>query len=306
MKPTLRTSLVLALSVSSLVACAVAPDDASSTRKEAARTEAVAPSGPGAEPVEPGPEPAAVPGITSERPCGVYTTAHVPGAAGEALTVCVLPSGRELVAVTSDVEEAPEASRPRCAVDVFVKKAAPGVPVPRKLVDNCVRKTGVTPFTAGREVVDRAVFVEVPVATSLSPKSVTVTNGSGTAFCGASGDQSFQQSQCPSVTCGGWDPDECASACIPQLWGASQRTCPEGDSAVETVASCGGSTRFRALWREGSGDSWVTVHEDYVLANRYQKVYVVDGDSWADADMRFKAESAAGAGHRHAFRCLDY
>ena len=299
MKPNIRTSFALVLSVTSLVACAAAPDDAS-----VARREAVVPGGPSNEAVEPGPEPAAVPGITSDRPCGVYTTARVPGAAGEALTVCVLPSGRELVAVTSDAEEAPEAARPRCAVDVFVKKAAPGVPVPRVLVDNCARKTGVTPFTAGREVVDRAVFVDMSVVTNLSPKSVTITNGTAASYCTAAGAANFQSAQC--LSCSGHSVDECAAVCVPQLWGTSQRTCSEGDIAWETVASCGGSTRVRAYWREGSGDSWITVHDDQLLANRYQKILLVDGDAWADADMRFKAESASGAGHRHTFKCIDH
>ena len=299
MKPNIPTSFALAISLTSLAACAASQDEG-----PAARTEAVVPGGPGGEAVEPGPEPPAVAGITSERPCGDFTTARVPGAAGETLTVCLLPSGHELIAVTSDAEEvAPEAARPRCAVDVFVKTAAPGVPVPRVLVDNCARKTGVTPSTAGREVVDRAVIVDVPVVTNLSPKSVSITNGNGSAYCGASGGSTFLDTQC--WNCNGHDPDECASACVGQLWGTSQRTCVEGDMASEIVASCGGSTRFRAFWREGSGDSWLTIHDYTVLANRYQRVTIIDGDNFADADMRFRAESASGAGHLHAFRCLD-
>jgi len=305
MKQNIRTSFALALSLASLAACAVAPVDAPAARTEASGKEAVEPSGPGAEVVEPGPEPAAVPGITAARPCGAYTTARVPGAAGETVTVCVMPSGHELIAISSDAEDpALDSERPRCAIDVFVKKAAAGVPVPRVLVDNCARKTGVTPLTGGRAVVDREVFVDAPVATNLSPKSVTVTEGSAGSYCALSGDAAFQSAQC--LSCSGYDVDECSAVCVPQLWGTSQRTCVEGDIAWETVGSCGGSTRIRAFWREGSGDSWRTVHDDWILANRYQKILIVDGDAWADADMRFRAESAAGAGHRHTFRCVDH
>ncbi|MBS2012221.1 MAG: hypothetical protein JST00_05010 [Deltaproteobacteria bacterium] len=301
MRPNLCTSLAIAFSITSLAACAAPQDE-----PPVARTEPVAPGGQGAEAIEPGPEPPAVPGMAAGRPCGEYTAARVPGAAGETLTVCLLPSGHELIAVTSGAEEvAPEVARPRCAVDVFVKRAAPGVPVPRALVDSCARKTGGAPFTGGREVVDHAVFVEPSIVTAISPKAgVTISNGNGSAYCDASGASSFQSAQC--LNCNGFAADECAAVCVPQLWGTSQRTCVEGDVAWETVASCGGSTRLRAFWREGSGDSWVTIHDDQVLANRYQKISITDGDWFADADMRFRAESASGAGHRHTFRCYDH
>jgi len=292
-----RPAFALALSLTALAACADSPD-ASVARKEAVNS-----GGPSNEAVEPGPEPAAVPGITSTRPCGTYTTARVPGAAGQTLTVCTMPSGRELIAITADAEDgAPEAARPRCALDVFLSTAAVGVPVPRALVDSCARKTGATPFTAGRAVVDHPVFVDVPVATNLSPKVISITNGN-VSYCGASGAASFQSARC--WNCSGFDPDECASVCVTDLWGTSQRTCVEGDTIWATVASCGGSTRVRAFWREGSGDPWLTVHDDQIPANRYQKIYIADDDSFADADMRVRAESASGAGHRHSFMCYD-
>lgn len=300
----IRTAFTLSLFVTSLAACADPRDD-SASGTASTLTEPVAAAGPGAETIEPGPEAVAIAGITSARPCGAYTTARVNGASGETVTVCTMPSGHELIAISGDGEApAPFAERPRCALDVFVARAAAGVPVPRTMVDTCARKTGTTPALAGRAVVDHAVFVDEAKLGAVAPKTVTITNGNAPSYCSSSGASNFQSGQC--LSCSGYDADECAAVCVPQLWGTSQRTCGEGDVATETVASCGGSTRIRAYWREGSGDSWVTVHDDQILANRYQRISIIDGDAYADADMRFKAESASGAGHRHTFRCYDH
>jgi hypothetical protein len=242
-------------------------------------------------------------GATAERPCGDRTVAGVALPNGNRLALCVLDNGTEAI-----LEQGPigrpaffdlAARRPACGLELFLAGTDASVPVPAALVDAC---------PAERPAVGLAsrVIVDAPVLQDAAIVATAYTN-----YCNVP-DSTFASERC--FHC---DPyDDCIDWCVKDHWGWHDRTMSfsnflgeEGNIAIETNSSCGGSTHVRQWERDDWDDLWGSPDLDYFLSSGQWTTSGMIFHSAVlfgqDYDFRLRADSASGAYHQHSGYFLD-
>lgn len=260
--------------------------------------------GVGTEPLDPSDGTIAdLPGASLERPCAERTVANVELPNGNRLALCVLGEGREAF-----VEHGPQGReaffdlrgrKHTCGLDLFLRGTGADVPVPQALVDACPPELQ-APGLAARRIVDEPVFQPIAKTPIIAVNYCTVS------------DATFRSQRC--FECAPYD--DCVDWCVAEHWGAHQRTMTnpdflgeEGNIAIETNSSCGGTTRVRQWEIEDEGDAWGTPDLDYNLGNGQWTNSGLIHHSVAifgqDYEFRLRGDSAAGAYHQHTGYFID-
>ncbi len=266
-------------------------------------------------PVTEGPTPQALSNLAI---CGADTAASIVGADGSRLTFCT-SNGREIVSEeTSDgvpsilpkrTSMNREAHRgDACALDLFLAHSGPDVPVPTALKASCELRRGHLVDVGARKLSavavlqpERVLLGEVTSKTS----RLFVAEDEGSKYCNkATGSAAFTTDFC-TAQCVGSNP--CLQACTPVNFASSVRQCAEVNDVTEDIVSCSGFTRVFVDVRDGSSDPFTTKLDRFVGANRHLSLDVFELGSWGqDSDIRVRASSLPGAGHKHAFSCTDF
>lgn len=243
-------------------------------------------------------------GASEERPCGDRTVASVALPNGNRLALCVLESGSEVIHEGGPLGREAffdlRARRPACGLELFLAGTGADVAVPAALVNACPPEHQAEGLAA-RTIVDAPVLQPLPVLTPTPWVN----------YCTVS-DSTFVSQRC--YECAPYD--DCLDWCVSAHWGWHDRTMSfsnflgeEGNIAIETNSSCGGTTRVRQWEREDAGDSWGTPDLDYNLGNGQWTSSGLIHHSAAvfgqDYDFRLRADSAAGAYHQHSGYFLD-
>ncbi|HLL85456.1 MAG TPA: hypothetical protein VK420_22480 [Longimicrobium sp.] len=231
-----------------------------------------------------------------DRPCGDQTVDVLRGERGGTFAFCVAPDGQELT--FEDGEEGVPSmldgsglTAAACASEIY-RYLAPDREVPEALLKSCEGRTPLPEEPRAR--VQR-----------LAPIQMTLP------YCGTSGAVNFQKERCDAYL-PLYPNDPHSQWCITDKWGWHDRALSwqlageEGDYGSEAIASCGGSTRFRAFWRWDVGDKWFTAVDKTVLPGHWAIVSIYTTGWSEDIDVRFRATSAKGAFHRHTGLFEDY
>lgn len=232
--------------------------------------------------------------FAADQPCGPATVATVATGADSQVMFCV----RDGIAMLGEVRPlgTPSPLRvrglslgDRCLRDIF-RALAPDREIPSVLADACA--------TRAIDATARARTSEPVTAPILADEVMAASS-----YCGAGGAYAFIAELC-DLGCTYGD-GECVKWCIAEPWQAHQRTMSiqlgdEGDIGHERVASCNGTTRFRAWTALDAGDPWAASLDYTVPAGWVATWSIVDDHAFEDIDMRFRGDSASGAYHRHA------
>ncbi len=249
-------------------------------------------------------------GADALRICGENTIASVRTPTGNRAVFCVY-DGVEVIGEGGSAAPLPRAAG-TCALDTYLGLTDDSTPVPLGLLDSCTRRTGVRPEIA-RSIVDGPVFTAFPDDDPISSSSKNL----GWSFCTSDGELRFAANFC-NGTCTVDQGDSCGSWCTniaistPHTKSISDVLGEQGNEASETLASCGGTTRFRGLRDRGAVDpAYVTLYD----------VEVPSGFTWwltmayaedtnhngipEDAFFQFRGDPYHGASHRFAGTFVD-
>lgn len=236
---------------------------------------------------------------SAERPCGDRTIANVEHESGVTVTFCQLDEG--VIAIGESGAEGTRSllaqlhAEPAslCPGELF-HAVAPDQEIPAALSQGCDDGESQLRIPELETQRDRA-----DALTADADPQTLLGN-----YCGPSGPNNFYLDRCVPVQ-DGLIGNPNSYWCINNaLWGWHDRTMSsqlggeEGDWGEETVAACGGSIRFRALWRWDVGDSWITDLDVTIGSGGWYHWIIAETDGGEDIDVRFKVESLGGT-HRH-------
>ncbi len=254
--------------------------------------------------------------------CGANTAASIATADGHRLTFCVSDHGREIIAEeTSDGTRsvlprrvpgsAPGIARraDECALDVFLAHSASDVPVPVALKASCELRRGHVVDVGSRKLSVDAVLSAMPQVEGLTTKTERLfvsEDGDGAKYCNvATGSAAFVTDFCSSL-CTSFPGSPCSQACTPVNFTSSVRQCAETNIVDEDIVSCSGFTRVLVDVRDSSSDPFSNRLDRFLGPNRHMFIDVFElGFFGQDSDIRVRATSLPGAGHKHAFECID-
>lgn len=243
-------------------------------------------------------------GATEERPCADHTVANIELPNGNRMAFCVFGDGHELFNEAGRLDHAawfgPSTPRPACGLDLYLAGTAADVPVPAALVNACPSEHRFAGLTT-RTIVEGSVFQPIKPLGSIDR----------TNYCNVP-DTTFVSERC--FTCNPYD--DCMAWCVRDHWGWHDRWMSagnflgeEGNIAIETNSSCGGTTRVRQWERDDWDDAWGSPDLDYNVASGH---WSNSGFIWhsvaifgQDYDFRLRADSVAGAYHQHSGYFLD-
>ncbi len=178
----------------------------------------------------------------------------------------------------------------RCAAQLYAQ-LAPTKTIPKRLLARCTE--------------DEMRQSVRPISLDHLPQDGAVDDEVYSHYCGNSGATEFQQERCYGASSGS-TLNICRSTSV--SW--HQRTCKTnvGDwcsHAKQTIASCGGSTRFQIKERKRFRNTFNTFSDFDVQSGYWSKREIVAGKrtvlfGWYDWDFRMIGDSYGSANHRYA------
>ena len=249
-----------------------------------------------------------------EPPCGDKLVAVLPTDAGTVVDICIGEDGDYGVAEHGPLDTVsgiPDATY-ECALDLYLALAPVGE-VPQRLVDACPRPRSHSLRTVPER---RIVLAKHPWELEGAFRNHFCINSSGDPSVTAQ--QEFVDLRCGQVefrsdcTVTNWLCSGCYDnfhSCTSSLWNSMQRTASSqmghnADGAINQLASCGGSTRFRA-WRQNAGTGSFDGEADFDVGNGYWGNFEMTNGGTFDDDFRYRGDRYGSAGFRHSTGFCD-